>query len=217
MVALAGSLKVNASLERLDADQNMISNEGAIAMSEGLKENYTLKSLDLCHNLIQDEGAIALSRAMEENSSLGQLCLFFNEISGIIKDSIQSSMRKYPRDRLVEAANNGNEMAQFRLGRMLDLGKGNFPQDLSKAVIWYKRAAQKGNARACLHLGLMYKFGRGVDQSESVALECFRAAAVQGHVDAIFWLYIRNGLNLSSWTFDQNELIYLSILHCKAT
>ncbi|MDA0238165.1 MAG: hypothetical protein O3B03_06590, partial [Proteobacteria bacterium] len=38
------------------------------------------------------------------------------------------------------------------------------PQDDAKAVKWYRRAAEQGNAKAQYNLGLMYDNGQGVPQ-----------------------------------------------------
>jgi TPR repeat protein len=40
-------------------------------------------------------------------------------------------------------------------------GRNNFPQDDVKAVQWYTKAAEQGNAQAEANLGFMYEKGRG--------------------------------------------------------
>ena len=53
--------------------------------------------------------------------------------------------------------------------------------DLAGAAKWYGKSAAQGNAWAQLKLGLMYKAGEGVTQSDSKAVELIRQAADQGN------------------------------------
>ena len=53
-------------------------------------------------------------------------------------------------------------------------------QSYAKAVEWYRKAAEQGNATAQTNLGYMYAEGRGVDQSYAKAVEWYRKAAEQG-------------------------------------
>ncbi|MEP3200725.1 MAG: peptidoglycan-binding protein [Rhizobiaceae bacterium] len=55
----------------------------------------------------------------------------------------------------------------------------------TEAVIWYRKAAEQGNAAAQYHLGKMYSEGKGVEQAGDVALQWFLKAGKQGHPEAI--------------------------------
>ena len=55
---------------------------------------------------------------------------------------------------------------------------------ISKAMKWYRLAAQQGDVTAQLTLGLIYDTGRGVPQNAWQAVEWYRLAAHQGHVTA---------------------------------
>ena len=57
-------------------------------------------------------------------------------------------------------AQQGNDSAQFNLGRMYANGQG-VTQDYAEAVSWYRKAAEQGNAFAQFDLGLLYEKGRG--------------------------------------------------------
>ncbi len=73
-------------------------------------------------------------------------------------------------------------------------GKG-VPQNDSKAVEWYRKAAEQGYARAQCNLGWMYDNGKGVSQNDSKAVEWYRKAAEQGYATAqnnLGWMY-KNG------------------------
>ena len=54
-----------------------------------------------------------------------------------------------------------------------------------KAIEWYKKAAEQGDAQAQYNVGVMYEFGpQGVDQSDSMAMRWYAKAAAQNDVDA---------------------------------
>ena len=56
--------------------------------------------------------------------------------------------------------------------------------DYAKAVNWYQRAVDQGDARAQCDLGYCYYSGRGVSVDERRAAELFRRAAKQGNAEA---------------------------------
>jgi len=58
------------------------------------------------------------------------------------------------------------------------------PQDYSKAVYWYKKAAKQGLAAAENNLGVMYAKGLGVPQDYSKAVYWLKKAAEQGYATA---------------------------------
>ena len=57
-------------------------------------------------------------------------------------------------------------------------------QDYTKAVDWYRKAAEQGNAAAQNHLGECYYYGRGVTQDYTQAVVWYRKAAEQGDAAA---------------------------------
>ncbi len=74
----------------------------------------------------------------------------------------------------LEAAN-GDPLAQYTVAWLSDTGKG-MPQDSAKAADMYskslpglQKAAEAGNACACLALAHMYAEGKGVDKNEETA------------------------------------------------
>jgi TPR repeat protein len=58
------------------------------------------------------------------------------------------------------------------------------PKDAAKAVEWYRKAAEQGNAHAQFNLARMYDVGEGVPKDTAKAVEWHRKAAEQGHEDA---------------------------------
>ena len=57
--------------------------------------------------------------------------------------------------------------------------------DYTKAVEYYQKAAEQGNAAAQYNLGVYYYNGEGVPQSYTEAVKWFKKAAEQGHAKAI--------------------------------
>ena len=61
---------------------------------------------------------------------------------------------------------------------------GGGAQNYAEAVLWYRKAADHGNAFAQFHLGLSYASGRGVTQDYAEAVSWYRKAAEQGNAFA---------------------------------
>jgi len=59
------------------------------------------------------------------------------------------------------------------------------PVDLPAALRWYRKSAAQNWAGGQYHLGLIYLEGKAVAQDEARGLELIRAAADQGHEDAL--------------------------------
>ncbi|MBP6950843.1 MAG: sel1 repeat family protein, partial [Alphaproteobacteria bacterium] len=65
---------------------------------------------------------------------------------------------------LKQTATNGDILAQIKLGRMYEEGRGVGGRSEANDVIavgWYRQAAEKEDARAQNNLGWMYMEGRG--------------------------------------------------------
>lgn len=83
-------------------------------------------------------------------------------------------------------AENGDAVAQYSLGKLLENGGVGVPRDLAEAAKWYQRSANQGIAAAQNNLGLMYAQGRGVPQDVVRAVKLWRDAAAKDHVVAKF-------------------------------
>ena len=66
---------------------------------------------------------------------------------------------------------------------MYDDGKG-VPQDYTKAVFWYTKAAEQGDISAQCRLGKMFLDGEGVTKDSEKALYWFTRAGEQGCLGA---------------------------------
>ena len=76
-------------------------------------------------------------------------------------------------------AEQGDAMAQDRLGGMYAEGKGLEQSDVT-ATLWFQRAANQGIADAQYNVGVSYAAGLGVARNDREAAKWFRRAAEQG-------------------------------------
>ncbi|BDT66319.1 secretory immunoglobulin A-binding protein EsiB [Comamonadaceae bacterium OS-1] len=93
---------------------------------------------------------------------------------------------------LTPVAEKGNAPAQYRLGKIFNLGQG-VPPDKKEAAKWFHLAAQQGLAEAQGALGYLCLVGEGVSQNSDLALEWTRKAARQGNATAQFNLSVMYG------------------------
>lgn len=71
------------------------------------------------------------------------------------------------------------------LGLLYDTGHGE-RQDFAKALAWYRRAAEAGNARAMFNVGAMYDNGRGTAVNRSEAVRWYAMSAARGEGRAAY-------------------------------
>ncbi len=89
---------------------------------------------------------------------------------------------------LFDAASTSTEVSDLlALAEAYDQGNG-FAVNPQQAIIWYEKAAGRGNAYAQYQLGLHYYHGHGVDRNHATALNWFEHAAASGHESAQFFL-----------------------------
>ena len=78
--------------------------------------------------------------------------------------------------RFTDAAEQGNDRAQYALGTMYHDGDG-VPRDHEAAAYWYTKAAQRGNIQAQQWLCIMHREAMGVPRDYAESLYwCHRAA-----------------------------------------
>ncbi len=76
-----------------------------------------------------------------------------------------------------EEAKLGDAAAMRKLGALYQSGGPGFPPDKAKAVEWYVKAVEKGDAEAMIALGRMHAKGDGVPKSAQEALALYEKAA----------------------------------------
>jgi len=113
-----------------------------------------------------------------------------------VEKNVQSAIRKY-NDAASSVRSNcqtcfkGHALAMNAFGSLYF----NEFKDFKQAAEWFRKAADKGCARAQNNLGLCYELGLGVDQDKEAAFNLFVEAAQKGHVQAMFNLghfYLEN-------------------------
>ena len=82
------------------------------------------------------------------------------------------------------AAEQGDIVAQFRMGAIYMEGLLGMNKNYAEALKWYHKAADKGDILAQFCIGMMYMSGQGVEKSESEALKWLRKSADQGDKNA---------------------------------
>ncbi len=95
----------------------------------------------------------------------------------------ESSTHSQLLDRLLKRAENGNAVAQFKLGVLYTKGE-EVGRDLTQAADWYRKAAEQGHKNAQFKLGRFYEKGRGVEADLIQAEHWYQKAAEQGHKNA---------------------------------
>jgi len=85
---------------------------------------------------------------------------------------------------LMERANQGHAITQYKLGRCYEEGSG-VAMDRKNAAQWFRKAAEQGNARAQFKIGLSYHHGNGVAQDFCEAALWYQMAADKGHPGAL--------------------------------
>jgi TPR repeat protein/ubiquitin-protein ligase len=86
-----------------------------------------------------------------------------------------------------QAAGAGDVQAQRSLGEFYFDGLG-VQKDLSKAAMWWSKAAEYDDTEAQLGVGICHYYGQGVRQDRVKGAEWFRKAAEKGHMNAQFRL-----------------------------
>ncbi|EPJ3803359.1 tetratricopeptide repeat protein [Providencia vermicola] len=81
-------------------------------------------------------------------------------------------------------ARDGDEKAQYSLGRLYYYGEEGVETNINQAFQWFKSSAEQGNSDAQWELGLMYSLGEGVKQDYHQAFLWIKKAAEQGNGDA---------------------------------
>ena len=86
---------------------------------------------------------------------------------------------------LLREALGGDTQAMFTLGQRYEFGSG-VPRDCDKALMWYRRAAEEGDARAMNAIGLWNIEGNCVEKDEPAGIDLLKQAADLGEPAAMF-------------------------------
>jgi TPR repeat protein len=105
-------------------------------------------------------------------------------------------MGQYDEARIIwlSLASRNNTSAMINLANMAEQGQG-VPRDLSSTAKWLRKAAELGDQRGQLQLGLAYEKGLGVERDPKKAADWFLKAAEQGDSTAQFNLGVMLATN----------------------
>jgi len=113
---------------------------------------------------------------------------------------------------LKSQAVSGDAYAQVKLGVFYSAGSNNAPQDYEEAAIWFRKAAEAGNADGQLFLGGLYHDGHGVKQNYAEAEKWLRKAAEQGNANAQTMLQAMHAEPAFSFQQSLSSNIFLSLI-----
>jgi TPR repeat protein len=132
----------------------------------------------------QNDVFVACKRAAEMGNADAQchLGFWYSEGKHGLEKNVAESSRWF-----MEAANRGNDVAQFQMGLRYETGAG-VKKNAKEAAKWYMRAASKNNVVALYRLGCCYYYGDGVTIDNHSAWRCFKKAAELGDSWACFML-----------------------------
>ena len=89
----------------------------------------------------------------------------------------------------ISLAKQGNATAQVEIGTIYNMEQGPKKENQDKkAVFWFRKAANQGNADGQFLLGVKYSLGRGVLQDYKQAVIWYRKAAAQENETAQYFL-----------------------------
>ncbi|GHU37323.1 hypothetical protein AGMMS50256_35120 [Betaproteobacteria bacterium] len=99
---------------------------------------------------------------------------------------------------LRQAAENGDPVAQFRLGRALFQDPAHTDKTSALAVRWLEAAAEGGNIDAMIYLGRVFQTGVGILQNFSQASRWINTAAMRGSIEGMLemGLLYRDGVGV---------------------
>ncbi|MEJ7606672.1 MAG: tetratricopeptide repeat protein, partial [Bryobacteraceae bacterium] len=80
---------------------------------------------------------------------------------------------------LRERATGGDAEAQFNLAKLYEAGRSGLKKDYAEAAKWYRLSSEQGDPYAQASLGILHRFGKGVEQSNVKAYFWFSLAVLQ--------------------------------------
>ena len=85
---------------------------------------------------------------------------------------------------ILPLAQKGDAESQYQLGMLYKEGSPETPKDPVRAVDWFRRSAEQGNAQAENALGIAFQHGYGVTRDDVVGFDWLYKAALKGNAPA---------------------------------
>lgn len=97
---------------------------------------------------------------------------------------VEQAVTEHPSNRMLQAAEQGDPIAQFQLAEAYQNGWNGIPKSLPVAIEWYEKAANQGHAASQMRLGNIHLNGKEVPKNATEAAKWFRKSAAQNNPDA---------------------------------
>ncbi|HIE65463.1 MAG: tetratricopeptide repeat protein [Nitrospira sp.] len=136
--------------------------------------------------------------------------IFLLSFGSLFSCTVHPEIRNGPLLLRLQAAENGDAEAQYRLGLMYLNGEG-VSQDLRQAAKWYRKSAENGNPDAQFGLGVLYFHGQGVPRDTRETAKWYRRAAEQGSTDGQLGLGLLYFLGKGVQQNDKDAYIWLDV------
>lgn len=149
-------------------------------------QQYLLRGLDAYYKGDYQQAATLLQPLADKGIARAQFRLGYMHFLGRGFDRDRQQADEIIRASLPAIqrfAEEGRAWAQSDLGSLYEDGLV-LRRDFSKAIYWYRSAANQGYPGAQTNLGIMYALGKGVSSSRRTAVEWFQRAAKQGDIVA---------------------------------
>lgn len=131
----------------------------------------------------KDAGVVSEADLQEDLNQCPKKVIRKNKQIQVKRNTSEECQKK---DKSIESLDNVNEdniFPQNNLGDCYYYGRG-VEQNYHKAVQYYQKDAEKGDASAQNNLGNCYYYGKGVEQNYQKAVQWYQKAAEQGNVRA---------------------------------
>ncbi len=106
----------------------------------------------------------------------------FLETDGVVQRTMAAKV-KFREEKSQKIFSQGSSVEIFYRGLAIRDGVG-MPPDATKALKFFRRAADKGSAKAQIYLGMIHEEGRGVAKDQARAVKYYRTAAERGNAAA---------------------------------
>ncbi|KAJ3386429.1 hypothetical protein HDU84_001562 [Entophlyctis sp. JEL0112] len=190
---LAEPLRINSTRK---ANQNALppvplTQQPAVISHSGLVPQKVPDAASLLPTKVEDKFQIFLKDAERgQSDAMNLVGNAYQEGDGVNQDFAKAYFWH------LKAAMKDHAQSQNNVGHLLRLGQGVEKADPEKAVEWFKKSAENGNADGENSLGFCYLNGIGVPKDAAKAANWFAKAAAKGHVE---------GLNNYGWALLMGE------------
>ena len=176
--------KINIQFTRIPTRKDFLYYAGETKMNgEKVRIPYIVAPLTKTINGKQVTGYLAIRpgniKVVDYRKKLPEWAVVYDNDGNIYKNKASQQVTDKSIEYYLSLAKQGNVYAQNHLGDLYYDKK-----DYQKAFYWYKKAANQCHASGQYNLGIMYEYGKGINQDYQKAFYLYKKAANQGHARA---------------------------------